>query len=230
VILPARGRRQQQKVERYVLEGHVDGTIMLSQHADDVLPRALAAAGAPIVLSGRPTAGATGLSFVDTDNRGGAQVATEHLLATRARVATIAGPYDMAVSADRLTGYRDALAGRPEIVAHGDFGVETGRQAMADLLRRDRDLDGVFAASDAMAVGALQALAAAGRRVPDDVAVVGFDDVDLAAAATPPLTTMRQPWDEMTRALVDMLRRRIAGASGDEHLVLAPLLVRRASA
>jgi DNA-binding LacI/PurR family transcriptional regulator len=230
VILPARGERQQQKVERYVLEGHVDGTIMLSLHADDVLPRALAAAGAPIVLSGRPTTGADGLSFVDTDNRGGARVATEHLLATRARVATIAGPPDMGVSADRLGGYRDALAGRPELVVHGDFGVESGRQAMVELLRRDPDLDGVFAASDAMAVGALQALAAAGRRVPDDVAVVGFDDVDLAAAATPPLTTMRQPWEEMTRALVEVLRRRIAGAPGAEHVVLPPALVRRASA
>jgi DNA-binding LacI/PurR family transcriptional regulator len=230
VILPARGERQQQKVERYVLEGHVDGTIMLSLHADDVLPRALAAAGAPIVLSGRPTTGDESLSFVDTDNRGGARIATEHLLATRTRVATIAGPPDMGVSADRLTGYRDALAGAPELVEHGDFGVETGRRAMAELLRRDPDLDGVFAASDAMAVGALQTLAAAGRRVPEDVAIVGFDDVELAAASTPPLTTMRQPWDEMTHALVDMLRRRIAGDPAVEHLVLAPLLVRRASA
>lgn len=230
VILPARGERQQRKVERYVLEGHVDGTIMLSLHADDVLPRALADAGAPIVLSGKPPAGADELSFVDTDNRAGARLATEHLLATRPQVATIAGPPDMGVSADRLAGYRDALAGRPELVAYGDFGVASGRRAMAQLLEREPAIGGVFAASDAMAVGALQALAAAGRQVPDDVAVVGFDDVDLAAAATPPLTTVRQPWEEMTRALVDVLRRRIAGVPGPEQVVLMPVLVRRASA
>jgi DNA-binding LacI/PurR family transcriptional regulator len=230
VILSARGERQQRRVERYVLEGHVDGTIMLSLHADDVLPQALAAAGAPLVLSGRPSTETTQLSWVDTDNRAGGRLATEHLLATRQRVATITGPLDMSVSSDRFAGYREALAGRPALVAHGDFGVESGRIATAELLRREPALDGLFAASDAMAVGALQALAAAGRRVPDDVAVVGFDDVDLAAAASPPLTTIRQPWEAMTRALVDLLRRRIAGSGDPEQIILAPALIRRASA
>lgn len=230
VILSARGERQQRRVERYVLEGHVDGTIMLSLHADDVLPHALVAAGAPLVLSGRPPRDAKRISWVDTDNRAGGRLATEHLLETRERVATITGPLDMSVSSDRFEGYREALAGRTELVAHGDFGVESGRAAAEELLRREPRLDGLFAASDAMAVGALQALAAAGRRVPDDVAVVGFDDVDLAAAASPPLTTVRQPWEEMTRALVALLRRRIAGEGRPEQIVLAPTLVRRASA
>jgi DNA-binding LacI/PurR family transcriptional regulator len=230
VILSARGERQQRRVERYVLEGHVDGTIMLSLHADDVLPQALAAAGAPLVLSGRPPGDVPGISWVDTDNRVGGRLATEHLLATRERVGTITGPLDMSVSSDRFEGYREAVAGRPELVAHGDFGIESGRAAANELLRREPRLDGLFAASDAMAVGALQALAAAGRRVPDDVAVVGFDDVDLAGAALPPLTTVRQPWEAMTRALVDLLRRRIAGERRAERVVLAPALVLRASA
>ncbi|HVU79709.1 MAG TPA: LacI family DNA-binding transcriptional regulator [Gaiellaceae bacterium] len=230
VILPARGERQQRKVERYVLEGHVDGTIMVSLHADDVLPHALAAAQAPLVLAGRPSREAASTSWVDTDNRAGGRLATEHLLATRQHVATITGPPDMTVSGDRFAGYRDALGDRPPIVAHGDFGMESGRAATDELLRAEPRLDGLFAASDAMAVGALQALAAAGRRVPDDVAVVGFDDVELAAAATPPLTTVRQPWDELTRALVELLGRRIAGSAEPEHVVLTPTLVRRASA
>jgi DNA-binding LacI/PurR family transcriptional regulator len=80
-----------------------------------------------------------------------------------------------------------------------------------------------------MAVGALQALAELGRRVPDDVAVVGFDDLPLAAAASPPLTTVCQPFEEMTRELVRLLRARIAGEPV-EHVVLQPQLVRRASA
>jgi DNA-binding LacI/PurR family transcriptional regulator len=230
VLLPARGERQQRKVERYVLEGHVDGAIMLSVHADDVLPQALAAAGAPLVLSGRPRADAGAVSWVDTDNRAGGRLATELLLETRSRVATITGPLDMSVSSDRFEGYRDALAGRPVLVAHGDFGIESGRFATEELLGREPGLDALFAASDAMAVGALQALAAAGRRVPEDVAVVGFDDVELAATASPPLTTVRQPWEEMTRSLVDVLLRRIAGGTRTEQIVLAPTLVRRASA
>ncbi|HZQ81003.1 MAG TPA: LacI family DNA-binding transcriptional regulator [Gaiellaceae bacterium] len=229
VLLPARGERQQRKVERYVLGGHVDGTIMLSLHADDVLPHALAAAGAPVVLSGRPRTGAGAVSFVDTDNRSGARLATEHLLARCSTVATIAGPRDMPVSADRIAGYRDALGDRPELVAYGDFGVESGARACRELLEREPELDGVFAASDAMALGALEALAAAGRRVPHDVAVVGFDDLPLAAAATPPLTTVCQPFDEMTRELVRLVQARIAG-SPPEHVVLRPRLVRRASA
>jgi DNA-binding LacI/PurR family transcriptional regulator len=230
VILPARGERQQRKVERYVLEGHVDGTIMVSLHADDVLPHALLAAQAPLVLSGRPPREPESSSWVDTDNRAGGRLATEHLLATRQRVATIVGPLDMTVSSDRFEGYRDALAGRPVLVAHGDFGLDSGRAAAEELLRVEPGIDGIFAASDAMAVGALQALAAAGRRVPDDVAVVGFDDVALAATASPPLTTVRQPWEQMTRTLVELLRRRIAGSVEPEHVVLAPTLVRRASA
>jgi DNA-binding LacI/PurR family transcriptional regulator len=229
VLLPARGERQQRKVERYVLAGHVDGTIMLSLHADDVLPRALASAGAPLVLSGRPRDDTGPVSFVDTDNRAGGRIATELLLQTRKAVGTIAGPADMPVSADRLAGHLEALAGRPALVEHGDFGVESGGRALCALLEREPALDGVFAASDAMAIGALQALASAGRTVPDDVAVVGFDDLPLAATASPPLTTVCQPFEEMTRELVRLVRARIAGGP-PEHVVLRPVLVRRASA
>ena len=102
---------------------------------------------------------------------------------------------------------------------------------MEQLLARAPDVDGVFAASDAMAIGALRQLAAVGVRVPHDVAVVGFDDVAVAASAVPPLTTMRQPFAEMTHALTDLLQRRIAGdAAPDEHVVFPTELVRRASA
>jgi DNA-binding LacI/PurR family transcriptional regulator len=234
VLLPARGDRQQRKVERYVLAGHVDGVVMLSLHADDVLPRALADAGVPIVASGRPR-GLDSVPFVDVDNRGGARTATAHLLESRGRVATITGPLDMAVSADRFEGYREALAAAGReldagLVAHGDFTVESGARAAESLLAARPSLDGIFAASDAMAIGALGALAAAGRRVPEDVAVVGFDDVAAAASSTPPLTTMRQPFAEMTAALTDLLLRRIAGETAGESVVLPATLVRRRSA
>ena len=163
---------------------------MLCQHGDEALPRAFVAAGVPIVLTGRPR-DADWIPYVDADNRGGARTATEHLLATRRRVATITGPLDLAVAADRFDGYRDALAAAgiafdPSLVAHGDFTAESGGRAMELLLACEPCPDGVFAASDLMAAGALRRLEAAGRRVPDDVAVVGFDDVDVAASTTPP--------------------------------------------
>jgi DNA-binding LacI/PurR family transcriptional regulator len=233
VLLLAQGERPQRKVERYLLQGHADGVVMMSVHGDDTLPRALADGGVPIVLTGRPHEPGW-IPFVDADNRGGARTATKHLLATRRRVATITGPLDMTVSADRFDGYRDAIeaaGGHGELVAHADFTAEGGRRAMAELLERDPSVDGVFVASDLMAFGALAQLAAAGRRVPEDVAVVGFDDVDDAATASPPLTTMRQPFGELTRALVDLLRRRIAGeADPGEQVVLPTELVHRASA
>jgi DNA-binding LacI/PurR family transcriptional regulator len=235
ILLLAQGQRHQRKVERYVCQGHVDGVVMLCQHDDDALPRAFVAAGVPIVFHGRPH-GSGWIPCVDADNRSGAETATEHLLATRRRVATITGPLDMTVSADRLEGYRDALAAAgiafdARLIAHGDFSVESGARAMEQLLAREPGVDGVFVASDPMALGALRQLEADGRRVPEDVAVVGFDDIDAAASATPPLTTMRQPLADMTRAVTDLLQRRIAGeAAPDEHVVFATTLVRRASA
>jgi len=235
ILLLAHGSGQRRKVERYVLQGHVDGAIMFCQHEDDSLPRAFVAADIPIVFTGRPRD--TGLApYVDADNRGGARTATEHLLQTRHRVATITGPLDMTVSADRFDGYRDALEGAgvafdPALVAHGDFTAESGGVAVERLVSRVPDIDGVFVASDLMAVGALRQLGAAGRRVPEDVAVVGFDDATVAATATPPLTTMRQPFGEMTQAVTELLQRRIAGETeGNDHVLFPTALVRRASA
>jgi DNA-binding LacI/PurR family transcriptional regulator len=235
VLLLARGERQQRKVERYVRQGHVDGVIMLCEHDDDALPRAFVAGGVPIVFHGRPR-GSGWIPYVDADNRGGARTATAHLLAARRRVATITGPLDMTVSTDRLEGYRDALtaagvAVEPALVAHGDFTAESGGRAMEQLLATEPAPDPVFVATDLMALGALRQLEAPGRRVPGDVAVVGFDDIDAAASARPPLTTMRQPRAEMTRAVTELLQRRIAGeARADEHVVFPTSLVRRASA
>ena len=116
----------------------------------------------------------------------------------------------MCAGIDRLDGYRDALeaAGLPVrkgLVAEGDFFEESGHREMTRLLARRPDIDAVFAASDLMAVGALRALREAGRRVPDDVAVVGFDDAPIASLTLPPLTTIRQPLDRMTSAAAELL-------------------------
>jgi DNA-binding LacI/PurR family transcriptional regulator len=236
VLLSARDAREQEKVGRYARQGHVDGVILMSLHSDDPLPDILTAAGVPLVLCGRPYDGRA-VAYVDADNRGGATQATRHLLTQgRRRIATITGPQDMTAGVDRYAGYRDALeeAGHPpapELVAHGDFSEAGGARAMAELLERAPDLDAVFVASDPMAVGALRALRVAGRRVPADVAVVGFDDAAVAATCDPPLTTVAQPLSDMTPLLTELLLRQIdGGAETVETRVCPTRLVVRESA
>jgi DNA-binding LacI/PurR family transcriptional regulator len=250
LLLIAQGLPDRQRLQRYVVGGHVDGVLLASLHGDDPLPGALERAGVPAVLVGRPAGrGGPGdrrggspvdrgapASYVDADNRGGAGKAVEHLVRRgRRRIATITGPLDMGVGLDRLEGYRDGLAaagraGDEELVESGDFTEEGGAAAMARLLARPGPpVDAVFAASDLMAAGALRALRAAGRRVPEDVAVVGFEDSAVARYAQPPLTTVRQPIEEMGRQATRMLLAKIAGETGGMHLILDVDLVERAS-
>jgi DNA-binding LacI/PurR family transcriptional regulator len=236
VLLTARDEREQEKVGRYARQGHVDGVILMSLHSQDPLPDILAVAGVPLVLCGRPFDDRE-VAYVDADNRGGAVVATEHLLGTgRRRIATVTGPLDMIAGVDRHAGYRQALiaAGiepHPDLVAEGDFTEAGGQRAMEELLARVPDLDGVFVASDPMAVGALRALRAAGRRVPEDVAVVGFDDAAVAETCDPPLTTIAQPLADMTPLLTELLLRQIDGVGGPaESRICRTHLVRRGTA
>jgi DNA-binding LacI/PurR family transcriptional regulator len=235
LLLIAQGLPDRQRLQRYVVGGHVDGVLLASLHGDDPLPGALERAGVPAVLVGRP-AGPVPASYVDADNRGGTGKAVEHLVRRgRRRIATITGPLDMGVGLDRLEGYRDGLtaaglAADEDLVEPGDFTEEGGAAAMARLLARPGPpVDAVFAASDLMAAGALRALRAAGRRVPEDVAVVGFEDSAVARYAQPPLTTVRQPIEEMGRQATRMLLAKIAGETGGMHLILDVDLVERAS-
>jgi DNA-binding LacI/PurR family transcriptional regulator len=234
VLVVAQNPAEEARLERYVAGGHVDGVLLASLHGDDPLPRKLEDAGVPVVLVGRPAA-ATRASYVDADNRGGAAAAVQHLLAAgRRRIATISGPLDMAAGRDRLDGYLDALraAGTGEgrgLVEGGDFREESGSQAMRALLQRRPDLDAVFAASDLMAAGALGALRAAGRRVPDDVAVIGFDDSALARWSEPPLTSVAQPIEEMGRQMARLLLARIGGEAAGLSVILQTELVVRES-
>ncbi|WP_067818352.1 LacI family DNA-binding transcriptional regulator [Actinomadura kijaniata] len=228
----ARSPEEYARLEHYLTPQHVDGVLLTSLHAEDPLPARLEAGGVPTVLGGCPP-GLAPVSYVDVDNREGARQAVEHLVARgRRRIATIAGPQDMGVGIDRLTGYRVALAeaGLPELVVYGDFGEASGITAVEELLERDPGLDAVFAADDPMALGALRALRRHGRRVPEDVAVVGFDDSAAAPLADPPLTTVHQSAEEMGREMARLLMARINGDPLPEPVViLKPRLVVRAS-
>ncbi|HET9188458.1 MAG TPA: LacI family DNA-binding transcriptional regulator [Acidothermaceae bacterium] len=224
------------RIERYIMNGHADGMILMSLHKQDPLLQLLTRTHTPVVLSGRPFAG-DNVPYVDSDNRTGAARAVQHLVATgRKRITTITGPADMPVGVDRLEGFRDALpAGARKswrrMVAHGDFSEESGERAMRELLERVPDLDAVFAASDLMAVGAMRALRASGRKVPDDVAVVGFDDSHAARLTDPQLTTVRQPMEEMGRSLARLLLTQLRNPGKRPASLIVPteLVVRDSS-
>ena len=219
----------------YLSAGHVDGAVLVSLHGEDPLPSRLSRAGIPLVLVGRPPRGVSA-SYVDVDNRQGARSAVEHLVAGGRRViATIAGPTDMPAGLDRLAGYREAIveAGlepSPQLEAKGDFTQAGGAEAMTRLLAARPDIDAVFAASDLMAVGALSVLAAAGRRVPRDVAIVGYDDSPVATSTNPQLTSVHQPIEEMGREVARLLVDAVESADRVmRRVILATDLVKRAS-
>ena len=188
-----------------------------------------------MVVVGRPPRGFAA-SYVDVDNRGGARSAVAHLLAGgRRTIATIAGPSDMAAGIDRLNGYREGLDEAdidPDdaLVVLGDFTQESGAAAMERLLQARPDIDAVFAASDLMAAGAMSVLTSAGRRVPEDVAIVGFDDSPVATSTRPPLTSVRQPIEEMGHEMARLLVDAVEGSETvPRRVILATELVRRAS-
>ncbi|MET9364340.1 LacI family DNA-binding transcriptional regulator [Streptomyces sp. NPDC006632] len=224
------------RVSRYLAGGHVDGALAFSLHEDDPLPGITRGAGVLTVFGGRPGF-PTPVPYVDADNRGGAREAVRHLISIgRKHIAHIAGPLDQTASTDRLAGYRDMLPeADPALVAEGAFTSGSGAAAMSQLLLRRPQLDAVFAANDLMASGALRVLRESGRRVPDDVALVGFDDMASVAEATdPPLTTVRQEIEEMGRLMARLLLRGLdqggAEVAPPASVITPTTLVRRASA
>ena len=220
-------------VARYLRSGHVDGAAFVSIHNKPGFD--YAGLGIPLVLCGRPAGAGDNLSYVDADNVGGARKAVSYLLAEgRRHIATIAGPRDMSPGVDRLLGYRKAMTAAdiddPGMIAYGDFTRSAGEHALVRLIDHRPGLDAVFVASDLMAVGALRALRRLGRRVPDDVAVIGFDDSVLAQLTDPRLSTVRQPVDAMAQRMIQELLARIADPGREPaHSILETQLVLRDS-
>ncbi|MFI6392081.1 LacI family DNA-binding transcriptional regulator [Nonomuraea sp. NPDC050547] len=231
VLMLASSAKSHARVERYIAGGHVDGVMLISMHGADPLPAAVSRLRVPVVSYGRPAV-PVDIPFVDNDNVGGAESAVRYLLETgRRRIATIAGPLDMIAGQDRLTGYRNVLrdSDRRSIVAVGDFTRESGATAMRQLLHDDPALDAVFVANDLMAVGALQSLRQAGRRVPDDVAVVGFDDIEAAKYTEPPLTTVKHPVFDQAAAMVRLLLALFEHGPADPVILPTELIIRESA-
>ena len=235
VLLLAQASERRGTLDEYLTRQHVDGVLLLSLHDDDQLPGRIRDHGLPVVVGGRASA-AVESDFVDVDNVQGARLAVGHLVESgHRRIATIAGPDDMVAGHSRYEGYAAGLAaaGLPldeALVVLGDFSQDSGAAAMRDLIARRAGPDAVFCANDLMAAGALRALSDAGLRVPEDVAVVGFEDAPIAASTHPPLTTVHQSPEEMGREMVAMLLAAMADPSAPRPGRMLPTrLVVRAS-
>ncbi|WZH35867.1 MAG: LacI family DNA-binding transcriptional regulator [Microbacterium enclense] len=232
VLLIAGTPAERANVEHYVSAGHVDGVLLISSHEADPLLESLLEAGIPTVSCGVPLGHRAEVLSVSVDESGSAREMTAYLRSRgHRRIAMIAGPDDTPGGRFRLVGFRKEMGADfdPALVEIGDYSFDSGAAAMARLLERAPDVDAVFAASDSMAAGAVQTLRRAGRRVPDDVAVAGFDDSGLAATHEPALTTMRQPWEQLSERMVTLLLDAIAGRPVSP-VVLSTTLVARDSA
>jgi LacI family repressor for deo operon, udp, cdd, tsx, nupC, and nupG len=231
----ANNREREAVYGQHAMAGRADGLILINgrlPYAESVVDTRLP----PIVLVSERIA-RVGLPLVGVDNVRAARDAVSHLLQLgHRRIGYIGGTPRSLLTADREAGYRKALAIHgldiaKDWVAYGDFTVESGEQSAQRLLDLDRPPTAIFACNDEMAIGAISAAKARSMRVPDDISIVGFDDIPFAASYDPPLTTVRQPFFEMGAAAMDMMIQLIAGQVPARRKVLLPteLVIRKSA-
>ncbi|MET3804660.1 DNA-binding LacI/PurR family transcriptional regulator [Nakamurella sp. UYEF19] len=229
VLMLAGTKTERRRTVDYLTNGHVDGVLLVSSHSGDTLARELLAAGVPVIACGRPLGLERRLGYVAADDRQGARHITEHLLERgRRRIAMITGPMDTSGGVDRLEGYRSALGSQfdDRLVVHGDYSRASGARGMEDLLAQTPDLDAVFVGSDLMASGALAVLDGKRISVPGTIALAGFDDSGLAETLNPPLTTVNQPLDTISREMVRLLMDVVGGGTALGITVPTTVVVR----
>jgi LacI family transcriptional regulator len=210
--------------------------VLAADDAEEPELKKLVASGTPVVAVDLVLADRRA-SYVASDNVGGARLAVRHLHELgHTRIATIVGLSHTRPAADRLLGYRAelqelGLEPRAEYEVPGDFYIESGEAAMRTLLSLPEPPTAVFAASDMMAVGAIQAIEDTGLRCPDDIAIVGFDDIQLAELVSPALTTIRQDKRELGTAAARSLVQLIDDTGAAPHVSVLPveLIVRESS-
>ena len=210
VSLVVDSSRDSDRVAEYLRGGFVDGVIIISARAGDPIGHAVAAMGIPAAFVGHPP-DIGGIAYVGIDNVAASRAITDRLRDTgRKRIGMIASALDRDSGRDRLRGFREALGQGfdPDLVVdYPLYSYDTGVQGMRRLLELAPDIDGLFAASDAVAAGALDVLREAGRSVPRDIGVVGFDDSAWAMRCQPRLSTVHQPAGELGR----MAAQRVLG-------------------
>lgn len=221
------------KTVRYLRSGSVDGALVVSHHTSDTFIDRIAAA-VPVVYGGRPVRTRETDHYVDVDNVRGGYDATRYLIDRGyTSIGTVTGPLTMPGGVDRLAGYRAAMrdAGLAEgPYEDGGFTSDGGAEAMRRMLAAGPAPRALFIASDLMARGVLTVLTAAGLRVPEDVALIGFDDSPVAQSVTPQLTTIRQPSFEQGERMVEVLLGILAGSEPPAVTILQTQLIERASA
>lgn len=223
-----------QRLRSFLHDGHVDGAIVASHHQIPGQIETFMRAPIPVVFIGRPAQSTSSLAWVDVDNREGGRIAARRLLEGGSRApAIITGTLDMVAAQDRLEGFTQEMAtvGITPRVVQGSFTHDSGARAGVDLapLIREGAVDAVFASSDLMALGAMGVWRREGIRVPDDVSVVSFDDLEAGALADPALTSVTNPADRMGWEAARMLRERLAGGGVEGPVLLPAKLVPRVS-
>jgi DNA-binding LacI/PurR family transcriptional regulator len=220
-------------IGRYLESGRVDGFVILAASCTQRHISVLGEMKAPFIIWGPPPS--HGYNSVSGDSFAGGKIATEHLLHSgRSRIAFLGGPATEAEVQDRYKGYETALreagtAVDPALVAYADYSPASGAAAMRALLEEAGDLDGVFVNSDLMAIAAMDAIRAHGRHVPDDVGVVGYDDVSIARHSDPPLTTIRQNGPLAGRLLAENLIQHLRTGVVTNVSIPAELVVRKST-
>lgn len=216
---------ERRTIHQVLYNGLVDGVIVSSMKLTDPIIESLSEHKFPFVTIGRnPIEGSS--CYVDADNYNGAREAVMHLIRQgRKRIASITGPMDTIVGIDRFKGYQDSLkqygiSMHPELIVEGDFSDGSGYYQTQRLL--EFNPDAIFAASDVMAIASIRAIQDSGHKVPDDIAVVGYDDIPLATRTTPTLTTIRQPFHRMGTVAVEILLDMIGHPSSQPHRIVLP--------
>jgi len=220
---------------RVLAEKRIDGLVLVVTGSDAIARATLGGINMPLVLLDREVSGVSG-DLVEVNHMLGSQMATRHLLELgHPRVACISGPPGLSPSSQRRAGWKDALAQAgversDSDLARGDFTARGGYLAMQALLKRRPRPTAVFACNDLMAFGALTAAREAGIAVPQQLSIVGFDDIDLAAFSAPPLTTVAQPKRQIGTVAADLLLERVGnGRTDNRQVILDPELRIRAS-
>jgi DNA-binding LacI/PurR family transcriptional regulator len=222
------------RLSRYLSGGLIDGVIIVSARVGDPITRTVAKLDLPAAFVGHPR-DIGDAAYVAIDNRGAAREITTRLAATgRERIGMIAAALDRDSGSDRLAGFVDALGNRfePSLVQRVPlYSYADGQAGMRALLERAPDIDGVFASSDAVAAGAMEVLQSAGRVIPDDVGIVGFDDSSWALRCDPPLSTVHQPAGQLGRAAAESVLRQVRGepAPSTARLLDCPVVWRESA-
>ncbi|SDR97711.1 LacI family DNA-binding transcriptional regulator [Paraoerskovia marina] len=233
VVLVVASDSDAERVSTYLRGGFVDGVVLVSARTHDAVAEAVEKIALPAAVIGQPEGGGS-LPHVAIDNHAAAREITERLVATgRRRVGMLASALDRDSGADRLAGFTEALGERFDeslVVTDPLYSYTSGVRGMAELLRRDPSVDGVFAASDAVAAGAIETLRAHGRRIPEDVGIVGFDDSDWAQRCTPKLSTVAQPAHDIGHAAARLVLDQLRSPEAAANVTLPTTVVWRASA